>query len=171
MLSVYLMQMENPSDKAKFEQIYRENRQRMYYAALQILQEPSEAEDCVHEAFLSMIEHWDQVGFPRDPRTKAFAIIITRNKAYDYLRRQGRTIPLEFLQTATAPDPFPDGTLEAAMSRLPASQKDLLLMKYYIGYSVKEISELLGVNYHTVKKHLHLARKALKIAMEEEGGL
>ena len=41
-----------PAEKGKFEQIYQQYKELMYYVAEQILRNPQDAEDAVHNAFL-----------------------------------------------------------------------------------------------------------------------
>ena len=50
---VYLQMIDTPEDRSKFEQLYLEYRGLMFHAANQILHNEQDAEDAVHQAFLT----------------------------------------------------------------------------------------------------------------------
>ena len=52
---VYLQMLETEEDRAAFEQLYLTYRSLMYRIAYGILRNQQDAEDAVHQAFLSMI--------------------------------------------------------------------------------------------------------------------
>ena len=52
---VYLQMLETAEDRAAFEQLYLTYRSLMYRIAYGILRNQQDAEDAVHQAFLSMI--------------------------------------------------------------------------------------------------------------------
>lgn len=52
--------------------------------------------------------------------------------------------------------------LDQALSKLPASQKSVVLLRDYEGYSYDEIAEITGLNVSQVKVYIFRARKALK---------
>ncbi|MBR1794977.1 MAG: RNA polymerase sigma factor [Bacteroidales bacterium] len=54
----------------------------------------------------------------------------------------------------------------AAIDGLSASEKASVLLFYMEGYSVKEISDILGMPSVTVRSHLHRARRHLKKKLE-----
>ena len=52
--------------------------------------------------------------------------------------------------------------LEEALSRLNETQRSLVLLKDYEGYSYEEIGKITGLNESQVKVYLHRARIQLK---------
>jgi RNA polymerase sigma-70 factor (ECF subfamily) len=52
--------------------------------------------------------------------------------------------------------------LDEALSRLNPTQKSLVLLKDYEGYSYQEIGEITGLNPTQVKVYLHRARMTLR---------
>ena len=91
-----------------------------------------------------------------------------RNWARSKWRRQARTVPLApaVLDHAVAPDESePAEHLEAlrqAIERLPAPQRQVVLMHYLEESSVREVATLLGVSAKTVEGRLFQARKNLR---------
>lgn len=51
--------------------------------------------------------------------------------------------------------------VERAVSALPRRQREVAVLRYYVGLDVKEIAEALHVHEGTVKTNLHRARAAL----------
>jgi RNA polymerase sigma-70 factor (ECF subfamily) len=52
--------------------------------------------------------------------------------------------------------------LDEALNRLSETQKSLVLLKDYEGYSYEEIGEIMNLNPSQVKVYLHRARVQLK---------
>ena len=52
--------------------------------------------------------------------------------------------------------------LEEALSRLSETQRSLVLLKDYEGYSYEEIGQIMNLNASQVKVYLHRARVQLK---------
>lgn len=46
----------------------------------------------------------------------------------------------------------------------------IILLYYYEGYSIREISKILGVNESTIQTRLARARSRIKVLMENEDG-
>ena len=55
-MMIYLQTIDTAEDRSKFEQLYEQYKQLMFYTAFQILKRPQDAEDAVHHAFLSIAE-------------------------------------------------------------------------------------------------------------------
>ena len=53
------------------------------------------------------------------------------------------------------------------IENLPADYRIILILRFYEGYKIKEISEILDINESTVKKRLYTSLKILKKEMEE----
>jgi RNA polymerase sigma-70 factor (ECF subfamily) len=137
----------------------------VYTVALRILTQPSEAEDLTQEVFLTF---WKQDKF--DPTRAAlgtYLSVLTRSRALNKLqgrashqrsleRLQQQTLPVEL----TAPTPLEQASqaeqqqsLQQAMAQLTDSQRQILEMNYYQGFSQSEIAEQLGLPLGTVKTH------------------
>jgi RNA polymerase sigma-70 factor (ECF subfamily) len=56
----------------------------------------------------------------------------------------------------------PRKTLMEALNRLNETQKSLVMLKDYEGYSYEEIGQIMNLNASQVKVYLHRARLALK---------
>lgn len=75
-----------------------------------------------------------------------------------------RALDMEFWESTYGIEiPLPgDHGLADAMARLPAAYRDILLLRYYNGYSVREISSMLHIKKDTAQKQLWRAKAALQ---------
>ena len=167
---LYLQMLPSPSEKDKFEQIYTLYRGLMFYIARRILPGEADAEDAVHQAFVSIIENLKKFSEVRCPKTRSYVVIITERKAIDILRSRSRLSPEAFEESTRGVElPLPgDGGLSDAMSRLPAAYREVLLQRYYHGYNVREIAPMLGRKPGAVQKLLTRAKAALRKILEQE---
>ncbi len=53
----YLLLLDTEQEREFFKKLYNEHKNEMYYTALKILKNESDAEDMVHETFLTLTEH------------------------------------------------------------------------------------------------------------------
>ncbi len=83
---MYLMMIDDPNDRSKFEQIYTQYRKLMYYVAFKILNQEQDAEDAVHTAFLKIAEKIETIEEAVSPRTQSYVCTIAENKAIDLYR-------------------------------------------------------------------------------------
>ena len=96
---VYLQMISEPADKSKFESLYMKYRGMMYHVAYQILRNEADAEDAVHQAFLSILKNMDKIRQVDSPDTRAYVTIITERKAIDTIRDRKRVSLVEYEET------------------------------------------------------------------------
>ena len=58
---INLQTIESEEDKSKFEGIYYRYRKLMFHVAMKILHNRQDAEDAVHQAFVSIIENLEKI--------------------------------------------------------------------------------------------------------------
>ena len=98
---VYLAVIDEPAQKTKFETVYHRYRGLMYYVAYRILNNASDAEDAVHDAFIKIAENIKKISDPVCPKTQSYVVTIVENKAIDLYRRKQRrgALPLEVMSS------------------------------------------------------------------------
>lgn len=168
---VYLQMLESDADRSRFAQLYERYRRLMFHVARQILPCDEDAEDAVHEAFVAIIRHFEGVSDVSDPKTRAFVVLIAERKAIDLLRRNARrdALPLEEERLGITIPPPGDGGLADALAQLKPRARELLLLRYYVGYSTREAAQLLGMTPAAAQKELTRAKTALRAILEKEG--
>ena len=167
---IYLQMLDSNDDKSRFEQLYQHYRKLMFYVARQILSSDLDAEDAVHEAFLAIIKHFQKITDVSSPKTRAFLVLIVERKAIDLLRSNARkdALPLNEESLSIVIPPPGDGGLADAMAQLKDRQRELLLLRYYVGYSTREAAQLLGMTHTAAQKELTRAKHALQTILEKE---
>jgi len=168
---IYLAMIEAPDDQLKFERVYQKYRFLMLHVANQILRNHHDAEDAVHQAFVSVIENLDKIIEVDSPKTRSFVVIITERKAIDLLRQNNRRQALawdENIAGIEIPSDF-DNSVASAIARLPARYREVLLLRFDNGFTTKEIAAMLNITDSGVRKQLARAKKALREMLEKEG--
>lgn len=126
---VYLSMIEGPEDRNKFEIVYEQYKNLMYYVAYRILREERDAEDAVHNAFVRIAEHIEKISEPVCPKTRAFVVLIVERTAINEYNRQRRRrgLPLEEEALGASGAWAPEGPEEGdAVSRALQRAKEKL---------------------------------------------
>lgn len=167
---IYLQAIESPADRDKFQALYERYRGLMFHRTMLLLGQTQDAEDVVHQAFLSILEHLDKISDVDCPKTRAYVVIIAESKAIDLLRLRKRMSPDTDIETIPGPEiPIPGGSdLARALSRLPARYREVLLLRFDMGYSTRELSRLFGMTQSAVQKLIWRAREALRQQLAKE---
>ncbi len=170
---LYLQMIDTSEDRSKFEQIYIEYRDLMFYVANRILDSDQDAEDAVHEAFLKVAENIKKIGEPKCPKTRSFVVTIVENKAIDLYRKRNRHPTVELTEEVRGFSPAYEGqnALTACVLKLPARYREVILLRYHQGYSVKEVASILGISFAAASKLDQRAKNKLKDLYEKEGSL
>lgn len=118
------------------------------------------ADDAVDEAFTRAAERWPTVSRSDNPAGWVYRVAI--NWATSWRRK----LALRPTRTAAAldrphHDPELDVDLVAALAELPLDQREMLVLRYAMGYPVAAVAATLGVAEGTVKSRIHRARQRL----------
>lgn len=166
----YLLMIDTPEDRSKFETLYTEYRNLMYHVAFNVLHNQEDAEDAVHQAFLKVALIIEKVDGTICPRTKSFMAIITNRTALDMCSKRQRHPTVELNDNlGITVDYTGSNALSACMARLPARYRDVLMLKFHYGYTTQEIAKMLGLSEANVLKISKRARDKLEILCREEG--
>ena len=139
-----------------------------------------EAEEIVQESFMKAIQYIDGVDERKLP---SWIFKVALNNYRNYLKRKSVIAELSidgggFFSRLAAEGEFTEVILanESAtlvrecLSSLKDGYKDLLILKYEMELSYKEIGRLLGLSETTVKTYLYRARNEFKRLWSEEYG-
>ena len=167
---LYLAMIDSDADKSKFEILYSEYKNLMYYTANRILRNSRDAEDVGHQVFLKVIEILDTISSPRCHKTRALLVTITEHKAIDLYRRKQRrgALPLEETEELSVSPQEPMGLAECIL-KLPPNYRQVILLKYHQGFSCGEIAAMLGITLSAAQKLDQRAKEKLRQIAEKEG--
>ena len=154
-----------------FEALYERYAARMYRLAFAVLKQTQDAEDAVQEAFITVAKKADLYGSLPEEKLKAALIVITKSRALNILRKR-REIPDGELIERTLPGdtvPLSGGIgLKEAIASLPAAAREMVLLRFADGFSVKEIAGMLDAKPETVRTTLYRARGQIRRFLESE---
>ena len=165
----YLATMETADDRTRFESLYLAYRGLMYHVAYHILKNPQDAEDAVHQSFVKLAEHMVTIPDGPCPRTRNLVVTVAERKAIALYRSRQRHPETELDEQTVWSAPPEGGGLADAMASLPPRYREVLLLKYYNGYSAREIAGFLSATPDAVTQTLHRARKKLAEILDERG--
>jgi len=128
------------------------------------LRHEEDARDIVQTAFEKLWRNREQVD---NEKSKSYLFTVAYNQMIDHLRKSKRIqLKEEFsAETKIQHSNFNSNAkkiLMEALNRLNETQKSLVMLKDYEGYSYEEIGEIMGLTESQVKVYLHRARLALK---------
>ena len=170
---IYLQMIETEEEQSKFEVIYHEYFPLMFHIAYQILRHQQDAEDAVHQAFVSIAENITKIDQPLSPQTKRYVAVIAENKAIDVHRKSQRH-PITSLEDVSPGIGIPveydgDDELVKCILELNPLQRQVIWLKYHYGYSLREISSMLKISLPWAIQLDQRAKKKLKKLYEERG--
>jgi RNA polymerase sigma-70 factor (ECF subfamily) len=151
----------------------------LYRVAYSVLRNPSDAEDAVQEAFLRVLRHRHSLAEVRDHRV--WLIRIVWNVTLDRKRRAktrpetddvaelARVLPAKGLsqeELATAAEHH--ARVLACVERLPAKEREVLLLSAFEELTSVEIASVLGITESSVRSRLFRARNLMAELLDYE---
>lgn len=166
---IYLQMLETEEEKSKFEQLYTQYRGLMYRIAEDFLGNEHDAEDAVHQAFLSIIENFEKISEVECPKTKAFCVIVVERKALTMIRDRKKFAGGYEIELDGVEIPMPtDSALSIALAQLSARYREVLLLRFHMGYTTKELAEIFETSHASALKMVWRAKQALAKLLEGE---
>ena len=134
----------------------------------------ADVEELTADVFLAA---WDNREKLRPGKVKGYLGTIARNRAFNLLRAEHESLPLEddvLLLETDGPDRELDKKETArivnqALAQLDSPQRELFVRHYYYGQTVQEAALAMGVNLSTAKTWLRRGRETLKTYLRKEG--
>jgi RNA polymerase sigma-70 factor, ECF subfamily len=160
-------------DHDAFSELARVSIGRLYAVARLLLRDPHRAEDATQEA---LIVAWRDLSALRDPdRFDAWLRRLLVRVCYREADRGRRRWAIEseigevsIRDADPALDLADRDELERGFRRLDIDQRTVIVLHYYLGLSLDEAAETLGVPPGTVRSRLHRATRALRAALDAD---
>ena len=166
----------NDCEKNKFEIVYNTYKKILFSHAFNIIKNTTDAEDVLQEAFIKIAKNINAIDDINSKETVSFLIVITKNTAYDYIRKTSKIKEFPISETLEAVD---ESALEALVSRIeykeivsvitdvPSPYNEVLYLHYVKDYSIKKTADLLKKKTATVKMQLVRGKKILLDKLSE----
>ena len=157
--------------EADFARLYQASFARVVRTLIGIVGTVEAAEDCAQEAFLRAYRAWShwQAQVPAEAWLHRIAV----NTAISHRRREKiRALPSLLLRLgvpALGRDPFDEAHSRSVLSelrRLPPKHAAAITLRYYHGYTNREIAASLGVSERTVGKRIADALATLRKSLD-----
>lgn len=164
-------------DHAAFTELARLSIRRLFVVARLILRDDGRAEDATQEA---LVAAWTNLSALRDPdRFEPWLRRLVVNACYREARRGQRRRNVEVhIHSLTMPEASAGADmgvdiaardqLERGFRRLDAGQRTVLVLHYYLGLSLDEAAETLGLPPGTVRSRLSRAISLMRAALEAD---
>jgi RNA polymerase sigma-70 factor, ECF subfamily len=160
--------MEAPTEHDSWKNWFQLYGPKLLLCARQWTRSLADAEDVVQEAFVRFWRH--QRNLPGEPM--ALLVTSVRRAAFDLARRDGRRTareewaqgvdePLVFFQAPVEGDER-RAAIEEALQRIPAEQREVLVLKIWGELTFEQIAAELGLSPNTAASRYRYALAALR---------
>ena len=148
---------------------------RRYYPAMvaiahSILGDRHLAEDAAQQAFAKAALKLPQL--KKESRFAGWLAVICRNVAKDMARRSENLRTTDDLSTIAAKSRDDDSiaeTVREAISKLSASAREVIFLRYYDGMSYEQISTVLGISEQAINGRLRRAKRKMAVYLRRNG--
>ena len=169
-------------DKDALNLLYTRYMTPVYALSLHMLKQPPLAEEVTQDVFLNIWLKADSFNSSRgNPRS--WIMSVTHHRVVDVIRSRRRsnvmTDPEGYDTLERLPSSGPSvesqvtqrldrERIDRALVTLPDSQREVIELAYFEGYSQSEMADLLGQPLGTIKTRVRLAMQKLKAALQED---
>jgi len=161
--STFNLDLDQLMTEREYNQCVTDYADNVYRFILKNLRHEEDAKDVVQTAFEKMWRNRNEVEYEK---SKSYLFTIAYHQMIDHIRKVKRIqLKEEFKEEVRIHDKPMHNVkkiLEEALARLNETQRSLVMLKDYEGYSYEEIGQITGLSSSQVKVYLHRARIQLK---------
>lgn len=170
-----LLERLKAGDSEAFDEVYTSYRKWLWIAALGILQNEADAEEVVQEFFIEFWQRMEQRQFDDIQHLKNYLFISVRNRCLNKLQRdkvarKRNEQMLQHTELSVSYNQLENSELQQqlreAIAKLPPTRSKVFKLGYLFNYTRRQIAAMLNVSEETVKKHMILALKDLRLALK-----
>lgn len=147
----------------EYNQCVNQYADNVYRFIVKNLRHEEDARDIVQSAFEKM---WRSRESVETAKSKSYLFTVAYNQMIDHIRKSKRVSLKDTFhddgRTQHQTNSNMKKTLMEALNRLNETQKSLVMLKDYEGYSYEEIGEIMDLTESQVKVYLHRARLSLR---------
>ncbi len=155
------------SEKQYFSDMYEKHSKSVYGVCLMYLKNKDDAEEAVSEAYIRLMENMPD--FESDAHAKAYLTRTAVNICKNQLKsgwRKNTVQDEDVLLYMTSPSE--ERVMEEILS-LPPKYRVIIYLHYYVGYSTKEIAEIINISQSAVLSRLSRGRDKLRNILTKGG--
>ena len=149
-----------------FEEFYNAKRPHLVRTLVIVLGNRELGIEAADEAMTRAYQRWADVQTYDNPGGWVYRVAM--NWARTKLRRSKRELPSVYVTDKPhIEDPQFEPKLDAALAELPEKYRAPVVLRYYMDWSMEEISDSLGIPKGTVKSRIHRGVAALQKSLGE----
>lgn len=158
----------NENTLEDFEVYYQQTKD-FVRASIYWMVRTSEVDDLVQETYLKAWKSFKS--FAHQSSFKTWIYRIAMNVTYDYLKKNENNYNVDDynLENTTNVDIGLDDLISKALLKMNAKQRQVFVLFYKFGYTLSEISKLIGVKEGTIKSRLHYGKEIFEKFAKEVG--
>ena len=173
---IFMTLIDDEDGKQTFKNIYEKYETAIFAYAMDILKNNALAEEAVSETFLLIAKNFKRVSRLRPDELVPYILIISRNVSINIIKSEERFHKMNKLSDLIVSSSWEkkfDEEMEIlitaeAVKALPEPLMETIMLKYYYGFTVKEISQHMHLSVGGVKSRLAKARKILRKELSED---
>lgn len=178
LLKVYL-----EGNESALETLIKRHKSRIFTSIYLLVNDRYIAEDIFQETFIKIIHCLKGGKYRDEDKFLPWALRIARNMAIDSIRQRNRMPSIvtdsegndifayldvrEVSKEQTMIEKEDTSSLHGFINKLPAEQKEVLILRHYADLSFKEIAEVTGHNINTCIGRMHYALINLRKMMQK----
>jgi RNA polymerase sigma-70 factor (ECF subfamily) len=184
MLYIYLAMIDNPDDKIKFIQLHEKYERMMFGVIFSKLKHKQDTEDALQEALLKLAENIFKIDEVSCRKTESFLVILSRNTAIDFLRKNKRENGrididdennMDIIESSVTSDMLSDLISKEGYERLieliesmDETYRDTMSLRFIHGYSNGEIAKFLGITKTNIEVRITRGKVMLTKMLKKE---
>ena len=135
---------------------------------------PLDAEDVLQEVFCRLVRYKVRLKFIRNP--SAYIFRVARNEAVSFLKRRKKNLrshhSVEGLcrviqENLTGSDPMVLNQTAEALAKIPADQREVIVLKFFEELTFREISDVCNVSIGTATSRYRYGMEKLRKLLED----
>ena len=152
-------------NKIDLDELYTDYYQKVFSYIYSRIQDYYEAQDLSEDVFVKIVNKIESFDESKSS-ISTWIFNITKNTLIDYYRKRHDGYELidnyDYLQEEPEISEAELSDLSEALERLSQEEKDIIILRYYDGYSLKEIAQMMSMSYGIVKLRHNKALNDLK---------
>lgn len=164
-----LIKQISENSKEAFEQLYNETKTAVYAYALSVLKNSADAEDVLHDTFLSI--HTSAASYKSIGKPMAWIMTVTKNLCMQKFRDAKKRVDEEYSEPFLSDSPELSVENKAIitdlLNKLSDEEREILVLHAVSGFKHREIAEFTNLPLSTVLSKYNRTVKKCKKILEE----
>lgn len=157
-----------------FEAIYNTNVDSLFAYGMKIYPDYDLVKDCIQDVFIDMFENRNRISSPNNLKFYLFKVLkrtifrkIKKERIYGDLEEQKRELfnPNYDIETTTIANEIDNNKsilITECLKALTSRQQEILHLRFIIGFTYQEISEIIDIDHNSVRKQVYRAIKKIR---------